>query len=264
MLRLTILAAVAATGLAASAQAPPPGPILAYDLPLPFAGALLSLPARDAAEALRGVAIVVPDLAGPDGRAAPYVEALLRQGIAALEIATDPDDTAGPDIEATLVAARQALEHDRRFARLPVVLLGFGDGARVALAWAGAVPVAAVYPRCASVPALPPAEDTAGQAPLLLLHPAADATDRPGACARLVDGFGPGGFRHAYDQATPGWDIPPVGAVVGPTRHERDLGLRHLPLYRAAVAADAARRAAWFLDAAIEGAGPWAPPEDSF
>jgi dienelactone hydrolase len=239
------------------------------ELPPGFAPAMLSMPSRAFAEPARGVVIVVPDVPGQDGRAAPYVEALLRHGIATLEIDVAGDGPRDPaDIEAVLAAARQRLSGDARFAVRPIGVMGFGDGARAALAWAGMLPVAALYPRCASVPALPPAEGVETRAPLLVLHPASDPTDRQGACERLVEAFGAGGFRHAYRDTTPGWDVPVVGAITGPVLHPRDVmsyqggaeAMRYRATFRQGVVMDAARRVAWFISAAIDHRGPWTPP----
>jgi dienelactone hydrolase len=238
------------------------------ELPAPLAAAYLSLPTRAYGERPRGVAILVPDAAGHDGRAAAYAELLLRHNIATLELGVDQSPIDRADLVATLVVARQTLAADARLAASPVAVLGFGEGAVVAMGWAGSVPVAALYPRCASVESMPVAETVAPRAPLLLLHPGSDATDAPGACARLVEAFGPGGFRHAYADTTPGWDILPVGTLAGPTLQPRDTASyagatpaqRYRAVARPGVTHDAARRVAWFIAAAFDGRGPWTPP----
>jgi len=270
MLRSNILLAASVAGLVGLGELSdrgPPGEIV--ELPHPFAPALLTMPTRAFGAGARGVVIMVPDVVGQDGRATPYVEALLAHGIATIEIDVGGDGPRHPgDVEAVLAVARQQVMGDARFRVLPIGVLGFGDGGRAALAWSGTVPVAALYPHCAAIPALPVPEAVEDRAPLLLLHPATDATDRPGACARLVDAFGPGGFRHAYGDATPGWDIPPGGALTGPTLQPRDVpsydggadAVRYRATYREGVTQDAARRVAWFISAAIDRSGPWAPP----
>jgi dienelactone hydrolase len=237
-------------------------------LPDPFGAAWRSIPDRAWGVAPRGAVIVLPDAAGQDGRATPYVEALLRQGFVVLEIGMGDPPLDRAQLDAALVVAGGVLAREGRFGAGRIGVLGFGEGAEVALARAGSRPVAALYPRCAAVDALPVPEAPNGRAALLLLHPARDATDRAGACARLVDGFGPGGFRHAYPDATPGWDIPPVAIGAGPVLQPRDSatyagaggGTRYVPWSRPGVTDDAARRAAWFMAAAIEGRGPWQLP----
>jgi hypothetical protein len=235
-------------------------------LPDPFGPAWRSTPDRAWGAAPRGAVIVLPDAAGQDGRATQYVEALLRQGFVVLEIGIGDPPLDRPGLDAALVAAGRMLAQEGRLGRIGV--LGFGEGAEVALARAGHLPVAALYPRCATVDALPVPENPNGRAPLLLLHPMRDVTDRPGACGRLVDGFGPGGFRHAYPDATPGWDIPPVATGAGPVLQPRDSATyagattasRYVPWPRPGVTDDAARRVAWFMAAAMDGRGPWQLP----
>jgi dienelactone hydrolase len=254
--------------LALPAGAPAAQTVSLVELPAPLPGAFLSLPARAFGERPRGVVVVLPDAPGHDGRAAAYVALLLRHNVATLELGVDRGAADRADLAATLVVARQHLAADPRLAAAPVALLGFGEGAVAAMAWAGALPVVALYPRCASVEAMPVAETAAPRAPLLLLHPASDGTDAPGACARLVEAFGPGGFRHAYPDTTPGWDIVPVGSLAGPTLQPRDGGTfagigpaqRYRAVARPGVTHDAARRVAWFVTAAFDGRGPWAPP----
>jgi dienelactone hydrolase len=174
MLRSTLFMAAAIAGLASlSDPSGTAGPSEIVELPHPFAPALLSMPSRAYGEAVRGVAIIVPDVIGQDGRAGPYVEALLSHGIATMEIDVGGEGPRHPgDIEAALAVARQHLSRDAHFTALPVTVIGFGDGARAALAWAGMLPVVALYPHCASLPALPVALRAEERAPLLLLHPA--------------------------------------------------------------------------------------------
>jgi dienelactone hydrolase len=238
------------------------------DLPVPAGPALMTLPDRAFGERPRGVVMVLPDAVGHDGREVRYVEALLAHGVAVLQLASALPSTDRQALSAALVAARQALARDARFGEGRIALLGFGEGARAGLSLAGALPVAAIYPRCAATEALAPPELVADNAPLLLLHPRTDPTDRPGACERLVAGFGPHGFRYEYADATPGWDIPPLGDQSGPTLQPRDAetfagltpALRFRAIHRPAVTEDAARRVAWFITAALERRGPWAPP----
>jgi len=96
-------------------------------------------------------------------------------------------------------------------------------------------------------------------------------TVRPGEIVDLPHPFAPGGLRHAHDDATPGWDIPPAGALSGPTLQPRDVpsydggsgALRYRATWRKSVTLDAARRVAWFMSAAIDRRGPWVPPNYS-
>lgn len=225
-----------------------------------------SLPA--AGIPLLGVVIVVPDIVGRDGRAEPYVAALAAQGHATLEIELADPAAAETELPTAIVLARLALAADPVLDGLPVLLLGFGAGAEAALAWAGDIPVAALYPRCGAVEAAAGAPGDA--APLLVLHPARDPHDPPGACGRLAARLGPAALRHAYPDATPGWDIPPLATVAGPALLPRDAaafagapgGTRYAARHGAAVTRDAARRVAWFAAAAATGNGPWVPPED--
>jgi hypothetical protein len=257
------LTLAAALGLAAPTAASAQTQI---EFGLPQAAGWLSLPSAAYRPAPNGVVIVLPDAVGHDGRSASYVELLLRHGFATLELSADGGDAAPDSLSAAATAARQKLASDRRFGG-KVAMLGFGEGGRAALAWAGVLPVVALYPRCAAVETTAPTEAQPDRAPVLLLYPATDATDRPGACARLAEELGTGVFRHAYADTTPGWDIPPVGAIAGPTLQPRDAAtfageasLRYSAQPRPAATHDAARRVAWFLSAAANGAGPWMPP----
>jgi dienelactone hydrolase len=265
----TVFAAGLALLLAAPLGAAAVQPSQPATSPAPNSDGLLTEPGRAFGATPRGVVIIAPDAVGRDGRAAPYVEAMHRHGFATLELVTADDPPKSlADLDVAFVEARRRIAADPRLAALPVALLGFGEGGRAALAWTGRLPVVALYPRCASVESLPLAESSVDRAPLLLLHPGQDPTDAAGACQRLVDGFGPGGFRHAYRDTTPGWDIPPVGSIAGPTLQPRDVAtyaggqppMRYRAEYRQAVSMDAARRAAWFISAAFERRGPWTPP----
>lgn len=264
LLRLTLTA----TALAVAATASAAQTMTLIELPEPAGPALITMPDRAFGERPRGVVMVVPDAVGHDGRAVRYVEALLAHGIAVIEIGGALPVADPPALGAIVLTTRQVLARDSRFGEGRIALLGFGEGARAALGFAGALPVAALYPRCAATDALAPPELVADHAPLLLLHPRTDATDRPGACERLVAGFGPRGFRYDYPDVTPGWDIPPVGDRSGPTLQPRDAesfaggtpALRYRATPRPAVTEDAARRVAWFITAALERRGPWAPP----
>lgn len=258
--RLLRLAFVAA-GLTLSAPDVAAQSTTLLDLPDPAGPALLSMPVIGSGARLGGVVLVLPDAIGPDGRATPYVDALIAERIAVLEIGLAQGAPAAPLPAAAVTVGRQVLDADPRFRGVPVALLGFGEGASVALAWAGEVPVAALYPRCAAVDSVPGGADAADlPAPLLLLHPVSDPSDRPGACARLADPFGARALRHAYADATPGWDMPPVGDVAGPTLVPRDSatysgvvpGLRYRPEHSAAVTHDAVQRVVRFVVAALD------------
>ncbi len=147
--------------------------------------------------------ILLPDAVGEDGRAEPYAEALAARGIASVTIGLGEDrdrpDTSPVDpasrpeaAQAALIWAEAAGFHPSRLA-----LLGFGAGARAALAGAEAVPVVALYPGCRGL----------GFAPLaqaLVLH-GAEAPD-VGACDALAR---PAGVTiRAMAGLGHGWDVP--------------------------------------------------------
>jgi hypothetical protein len=110
---------------------------------LPGAIALLSLPGATPLRALP-VVLILQDALGADGRAAPYVETLLGAGIAVLELR-----------EASAEAARNAvaaLSSDPRLQPSRLGVLGFGEGARIAIDQPGPSVRALLYPGCVSFP----------------------------------------------------------------------------------------------------------------
>lgn len=155
-LALTSLTLAAPPG--AGAQTPqeaPPEALASFPLPptssiprsftmqLPGAIALLSLPGATPLRALP-VVLILQDALGADGRAAPYVETLLGAGIAVLELR-----------EASAEAARNAvaaLSSDPRLQPSRLGVLGFGEGARIAMDQPGPSVRALLYPGCVSFP----------------------------------------------------------------------------------------------------------------
>jgi dienelactone hydrolase len=154
------------------------------------------------ADAVPGaLVILLPDATGEDGRAEPYVEALAERRIATLVLGLgeDEDQPARPARDAAAhpeaAAAALAWAARRGFDAARLGLLGFGAGARAALA--GPAPAVALYPGCARLP--PPA------APAALLVQGAEAPDAAACLAldpparaerRLLPGLGHG------------WDVP--------------------------------------------------------
>jgi hypothetical protein len=152
---LTLCLALAAPSFTA-AQAPfalAPETLASFPLPslpdrpfaLQFAGAvaLFSLPDWPIRKAFPAV-LILPDALGADGRAVPYVESLLGAGIAVLELR-----------DASAEAARAALAllaSDPRIEAPRLGVLGFGQGARLALGLPGADVRTLLYPGCASLP----------------------------------------------------------------------------------------------------------------
>jgi dienelactone hydrolase len=210
---LTLCLALAAPSFTA-AQAPfasAPETLASFPLPslpdrpfaLQFAGAvaLFSLPDEPTRKAFPAV-LILPDALGADGRAVPYVESLLGAGIAVLELR-----------DASAEAARAALAllaSDPRIEAPRLGVLGFGQGARLALGLPGADALALLYPGCASF--LPVPETAPGA--VLLLHGAEDPANPAPACASLAARLRARGAE-ATQRKIPGagyaWDYPALG-----------------------------------------------------
>jgi dienelactone hydrolase len=177
---LLAAAALFATG-GAQVWASPPSletPPELIELPAPVGLGRLVLPAHfGSPDAALPVVVVLPDALGEDGRAEPYVEALLSRGIAVLALGLDlPAEGGG----GSAAAARLAVDWASRDARLDAArigLLGLGAGARAALGGGPGRPVVALYPGCRGL-------ELAGAGSALILYgtEAGDAS----ACAGLV------------------------------------------------------------------------------
>jgi dienelactone hydrolase len=103
--------------------------------------------------------LILHDASGADGRAASYAEHLLGADIAVLELREGDAAAAG--------AALAALAADPRINPAKLGVLGFGEGARMALDLPGAAARALLYPGCASLPAARRAATRAEPTPLL-------------------------------------------------------------------------------------------------
>ena len=209
---LALCLALAAPSFGA-AQAPRDGaPETLASFPLPplpdrpfavqFAGAvaLFSLPDGPTRKAWPAV-LILPDALGADGRALPYVESLLGAGIAVLEL-----------LDANAEAARAALAllaSDPHIEAPRLGVLGFGQGARLALGLPGAEARALLYPGCDSLPV----PQTAPGA-VLLLHGTEDPANPAPACAGLAARLRARGAE-ATQREIPGagyaWDYPALG-----------------------------------------------------
>lgn len=220
-MRVTLAALALAAPLAAGA-APPPEKLLALAEPAGVARLLgVDRPAPGAP-----LVVILPDTLGEDGRSEPYVDALLARGIASLVISLaeagdlptgEPPPRGGP------AALAVALAWAERAGGQRIGLLGFGAGARTALAGAGGRRVVALYPRCAGLPA--------ASGPALILQGARDAEGCGEEVTRL-------------EGASHGWDAP-AGAWsgTGPLLPDPADPARRL---RAEPDAEATRRAADF------------------
>jgi dienelactone hydrolase len=182
--------------------------------------ASVMLPAPGGAPA--ALVILLPDATGELGRSDAYVDALARLGIASLVLGIE-DQGEGNRASIRPPPGREAVELAREWADgqapliggLRIAIIGFGAGARVALAVEDA-PVVALDPGCRGL-ALAPAPRQA-----LLVHGLAAADARE--CAALE---GPSGLtRLPLPGVGHGWDLPvvaaPGGALLpdpsGPTR----------------------------------------------
>ncbi|MCA3358166.1 MAG: hypothetical protein ING02_09200 [Roseomonas sp.] len=180
----------------------PPPPDRPFALQFSGTVALFSLPDAPALKTWSAV-LILQDALGADGRAAPYVENLLGAGIAVLELRDASAEAAH--------AAMAMLGTDPRFQAARLGVLGFGQGARVALGLPGPAARALLYPGCASL-ALPPAASGA----VLLVHGAEDPPNSAEACARFCAALRDAGVE-ATQREIPGagyaWDYPELGPM---------------------------------------------------
>jgi dienelactone hydrolase len=89
--------------------------------------------------------LIIHDASGADGRSSPYADQLLGADIIVLELRDASLEAAG--------AALAALAADPRINPAKLGVLGFGEGARIALDLPGAAARALLYPGCATLPA---------------------------------------------------------------------------------------------------------------
>jgi dienelactone hydrolase len=194
-----LLAVLLAPGPAAGGEAPAPPVAEIRSLDAGGLGGTLLVPAR---RPPNGLVLLLPDGPDADARGAPYAEQLLGAGLAVFDTLRGGEDAAaGARAVAELPAAAG-------LGPLPVAVLGFGAGARVALRLGpGVAARVLLYPGCAG-----PAEDDAGGDPLLLLHGGAEAGGE--ACAALAAWLARDGRpvrRIAYAGAYHAWDYPAYG-----------------------------------------------------
>lgn len=144
--------------------------------------------------------VLLPDALGDDVRSDPYVGSLVARGIATLTLGLgedreSPDQPVDPAASPAALPAAVAWARAAGFARIGV--MGFGLGGRAALAGAGTLPAAALYPGCKALPA------TVGRA--LVLQGADAATG----CGEIIASEG---MRlHLLPGAGHAWDAP--GAI---------------------------------------------------
>jgi dienelactone hydrolase len=191
-------------GLALVQPAAPRAEAISFvQLPAPAGTAQLVLPAEGHAPA--PLVLVMPDALGEEGRAEAYVVALAARGIATLVVGLDgdpelpqpPRDRAS---EAAVVAVAQAWALGQAGLRAEgrIGVLGFGAGARGALAAPAAGPTVALYPGCAGL-------ELPTWRPVLVLQ-GDDAPDAP-ACAALEEP--PAASIQALRGAGHAWDARP-------------------------------------------------------
>jgi dienelactone hydrolase len=199
-------------------------------------------------EPSKGLVLVLPDGLGEDGRAEPYVEALLARGIASLVLGLGEDPDAGPvDSAATPAAIAPALAWAAAegFAPGRIGLLGFGLGGRSVLSGGVGLPSVAVYPGCGGL-ALPE------RGTALILQGGENAAG----CEALQDRKGV--MIHVLRGAGHGWDVPgslwpstgpllPDPAGAGRLRATNDL---HVTLEAAEAIAD------WLADFLVDPESP--------
>ncbi|MGG5889928.1 hypothetical protein ACLF3G_22585 [Falsiroseomonas sp. HC035] len=232
---LTLAAAPAALVLAAPATAGPP---THHELPAPVGTAQLQRPERAHAVPL---VVLLPDALGDEGRAAPYVAALERNGIASLVLGlgiaserggpgTDPaSSTMAAGVALTWAAAQPGVAAGQ------LGLIGLGAGGRAALAAAEAGgPVVAVDPGCTGL-ALP------DWMPSLLVfgRAAPDADD----CIALEEP--PAGVIRGVPGLSHGWDVRPELAPGSALMPDPLGGRRRVSPNPAAAQAVADQVAAW-------------------
>ena len=196
-----LLAVLLAPGPAAGGEAPAPPVAEIRFLDAGGLSGTLLVPAR---RPPNGLVLLLPDGPDADARGAPYAEQLLGAGFAVFDTLRGGEDAAAAARTVAELPAAAGL------GSLPVAVLGFGSGARVALRLGtGVAARVLLYPGCAS-----PAEDDAGGDPLLLLHGGAEAGGADGGCAALAASLARGGRpvrRIAYAGASHAWDYPAYG-----------------------------------------------------
>ena len=106
--------------------------------------AIFDMPEAASRQPLPAV-LIIHDASGADGRAVPYAEHLLGADIVVLELRDASLEAAG--------GALAALAADPRINPAKLGVLGFGEGARMALDLPGAAARALLYPGCARLPA---------------------------------------------------------------------------------------------------------------
>ena len=196
---LLAAAALFATGGARAWTSPPSleAPPELIDLAAPVGPGRLVVPVRfGTPDATLPVVVILPDALGEDGRAEPYVEALLSRGFAVLALEVDlPAAGEGGSAAAARLAASWA-SRDARLDADRIGLLGFGAGARAALGGGQGRPVVALYPGCRGL-------ELAEAGPALILYgtEAGDALT----CAGLA--VPPEVELRAMPGAGHGWDV---------------------------------------------------------
>jgi dienelactone hydrolase len=151
-----------------------------------------------------GLVLLLPDSLGHDPRGTPYVDQLLRVGLAALDL-----QSGGENAE-IVMRHMPGLLAEAGAAGLPVGVIGFGAGARAGLRLGPNIGARVLlYPGCADLatPELPHA------APTLLLHGDADPANPRAACAAFAARLAGGApVRHfMYRKAGYAWDYPAYG-----------------------------------------------------
>lgn len=172
-------------------------------LPDPAGTAQLVLPAEGSAPV--PLVLVMPDALGEEGRAEAYVAALAGRGIATLVLGLDgdpdrPQSPRDPASQPAVVALAQAWALGQAGLRAEgrIGVLGFGAGARGALAAPEAGPTAALYPGCLGL-------DLPAWRPVLLLQ--GDGAPDARACAALDEP--PAASIHVLQGAGHAWDSRP-------------------------------------------------------
>jgi dienelactone hydrolase len=238
MTRKTMRRPVAALMLGLLATPAAAGTPSLHDLPAPVGTAQMLRPEGDRPMPL---VVLLPDALGDEGRSAPYVEALARNGIASLvlglgnrsergDAATDPASSAmAAGVALTWAASRP------EFAAGNIGVIGLGSGGRAALAAAEAgMPVVAVDPGCTglALPEWTPAMVVFGRA-------APDANE----CLALEEP--PAGVIRGMPGLGHGWDVRPELGPGGALMPNPLGGRRRATPNPAAAEAVAGQVAAW-------------------
>jgi len=199
---------VLSPGLGRAGEAPPLAPAVISALEAGGLGGWLVLPAGRTT----GLVVLLPDGDGADPRSAAYVEQLLGAGLAVFDVQRGE---AEPGAVASGLAALPAASG---LAGLPIGVLGFGAGARQALALGGDIAARVLlYPGCAA------ATEATATDPVLVLHGEGDLGNTVEQCTDLADRLSRAGRpvrRIGYAQAGYAWDYPAHGL-------ERRILLRH-------------------------------------